>query len=127
LAYLDLAFGVPRAAIAAGNACNVTPQHDAFARLALLEQQVIVLARYDHASSLRNPGRIDAALSWLFGWKSASKLADPRLEALRRYAVTFRLQGEELPQEESDRLIDAGYAASALNEIRRMIRCTITA
>jgi len=126
MAYLDLAFDLPRAAIAAAAAPAAMPRHDNVVRLAPLERQVILLARSDRASSLRQPGRIDAALGWLFGWKPASKLADPRLEALRRYAVTFRLRGDALPAMETDRLLGAGFAVQAIGEIRRMIRSTTT-
>lgn len=120
MAYLDLAFDLPRSAIAAGAA--TTPRHDSVSRLAPLERQVILLASHDGASSLRTPGRIDAVLQWLFGWKPASKLADPHLEALRRYAVTFRLRGDALPAEETNRLLGAGFATQAIDEIRRMVR-----
>lgn len=122
MAYLDLAFDLPRTAIAAAN-----PRHDHVSRLAPIERSVIQLARTDRASSLRTPGRIAAALGWLIGWTPASKLADPRLEALRRYAVSFRLRGDALPAEEADRLIGAGFAAQALDEIRRMVRGTTAA
>lgn len=120
MAYLDLAFDLPRFATSA--AAVTAPRHDSIVRLAPLERQVIQLASHDGASSLRTPNRVDAALQWLFGWKPASKLADPRLEALRRYAVTLRLRGDALPAAETDRLLGAGFAAQAIDEIRRMVR-----
>ena len=51
------------------------------------EWQVIVLAQRDGLSSLRAPGRLAKLMGWLFGEGINPRLADPRLEALRRLAV----------------------------------------
>ena len=53
------------------------------------------------APACARPGRLETVLGWLFGGKRANGLADARLEALRRYAVMFRLKGEALPQAET--------------------------
>lgn len=56
-------------------------------RLTALEWSVVALARRDRPSSLREPSRLSVALGSLFGRQQNPRLADPRLEALRRIAV----------------------------------------
>jgi hypothetical protein len=51
------------------------------------EWQVIVLAQRDGLASLRAPGRLSRLMGRLFGEGINPRLADPRLEALRRLAV----------------------------------------
>ena len=51
------------------------------------EWQVIVLAQRDGLSSLRAPDRMARLMARLFGAGANPRLADPRLEALRRLAV----------------------------------------
>ncbi len=118
MAYLDLAFDLPRAALATG---PITPRHDVVHHVAPIECEVIRIARSDSRWSLRAPGRVGRALAWLFGWKPTNRLADPHLESLRRYAVMFRLRGDRLPVEETTRLLAAGFTRGAINEIRRLI------
>lgn len=127
MAYLDLALDLPRTAIATASRAAAGPRHDDVSRLARIERQVILLARSDPASSLRRPGRVDAVLTWLFGWKRVSGLADPHLEALRRYAVAFRLRGDAVPADETQRLLGAGFPAQAIDEIRQLVRTTARA
>ena len=56
-------------------------------RLSPLEWAVVVLARRDTLASLREPGRLAMAMGNLFSKRLNPRLADPRLEALRRLAV----------------------------------------
>ena len=118
MAYLDLALDLPRAAISTTSA----PRHDPVSLVGALDRTVVELARADSRWSLRAPGRIDVLLRWMFGITSTNRLADPRLEALRRFAVLLRLRGDRLPALETDRLIAAGYLREAVEELRRMIR-----
>lgn len=119
MAYLDLAFDLPRAALAA---TGVVPRHDVVSHVAPLERQVVQLARFDGRASLRAPGRLETMMGWLFGGKRANGLADARLEALRRYAVMFRLKGDALPQAETEQLLRAGFVREAVDEIRQLVR-----
>ncbi len=119
MAYLDLAFDLPRTAMAANSAA---PRHDVVSYVAPLERQVVQLARFDGRASLRTPGRLATVLGWLFGGTRANGLADARLEALRRYAVMFRLQGDALPQAETEQLRRAGFVGEAVAEIRQLVR-----
>ncbi|KQN39316.1 hypothetical protein ASG37_06940 [Sphingomonas sp. Leaf407] len=118
MAFLDLARDLPRSALAD---VAIPPRSATVPLVAPIERQVILAARGDSRRSLRAPGRIDRALGWLFGWKPANRLADPRLEALRRYVVMARLRGDRLPIEETARLIAAGFVRGAIDEIRRMV------
>ncbi len=77
-----------------------------------LEWLVIALAKRDHLGSLRAPGRIGAALSRLFGGRGESRLANPRLEALRRFAVHAWHRGHNVPPSELAAFREAGFAPS---------------
>ena len=52
-----------------------------------LEWSVVALAERDTFASLRAPGRVAMAMGALFGDRHNPRLADPKLEALRRIAV----------------------------------------
>lgn len=52
-----------------------------------VEWRVIGLARHDGMRSLREPGRLDQLRALMFGRSPDPRLANPRLEALRRLAV----------------------------------------
>ena len=58
---------------------------------------MVSLARRDRLSSLRQPGRISVAMGVLFGKRPNPRLADPKLEALRRLAVHAWHQGFAVP------------------------------
>jgi hypothetical protein len=55
------------------------------------------------------PSRLSRALGSLFGLGTASKLADPKLEALRRMAVYAWRYGFALPMAEIDSFVAAGF------------------
>jgi hypothetical protein len=73
-----------------------------------LEWQVIALARRDGPLSLRRPGRLSTALGSLFGGHKP-RLADPRLEALRRIAVLSWRRGYSVAPHEVRAFIEAGF------------------
>ena len=74
-----------------------------------LEWSVIAVSRRDSVASLEEPSRVSRALGSLFGFGTTSRLADPKLEALRRVAVYAWRRGYALPQVEIDRFVDAGF------------------
>lgn len=87
----------------------------AAAELTNVEWQVLAIARGDRLSSLEAPSRWSALLRTVFGGERASpRLADPRLEALRRLAVLAWHKGAQLPQQEVAAFHDAGYSAEQL-------------
>lgn len=124
MAYLDLALDLPRAALVAS---AMGPVHDTVSRIAPLERQVLQLAAADTRSSLNEPGRIVKMLCWVFAVRSANRLADPRIEALRRFAVMARVHGDALPDAEVDRLIGAGFVRETLAEIRKLVAASALA
>jgi hypothetical protein len=77
-----------------------------------LEWTVVALARRDHPSSLAAPSALARALGGLFGLGRKSKLADPRLEALRRIAVHAWHRGYQLPISELKSFLAAGFSSA---------------
>lgn len=74
-----------------------------------LEWSVIALAQRDRLESLREPGPIATALRTLFGtWRNV-RLADGRLEALRRMAVLAWHKSYTVPMSELRAFKAAGY------------------
>jgi hypothetical protein len=110
MAYLN--FAEPAAASA-----PVTVRHDPVppkASLSALEWSVVELAQRDTLSSLRTPGRIATALAVLFGGRSDNRLADPRLEALRRVSVHAWYHGFAIPESEIEGFYSAGFTPDHL-------------
>lgn len=83
-----------------------TPRIDAFNRL---EWSVVVLARGDRLATLSDPGRFTKAVGKFFGLETSTKLANERLEALRRISVLAWHYGFSLPSNEIDRFTAAGF------------------
>ncbi|MHA6720459.1 hypothetical protein ACX40Y_13550 [Sphingomonas sp. RS6] len=81
--------------------------------LTALEWQVVAIARGDRLSSLESPSRMAIALGAIFGGDRGNpRLADARLEALRRLSVLAWHKGYHLPASE----IRAFHAAGFTNE-----------
>ena len=106
MAYLDLHDRFVPNAIASS---MVTVEPDHAPDFSALEWSVIALARRDSIASLGEPGKLARALGGLFGLGEASKLADPRLEALRRLAVHAWHRGYALPVSQLDAFVAAGF------------------
>ena len=112
MAYMD--FNFARAAVARIDTARAAPpapvvtDDDKQARFSALEWQVIALAERDRPGSLRRPGTLSLALGALFGGHNP-RLADPRLEALRRLAVLSWRRGYAVPRHEQRAFLDAGY------------------
>lgn len=79
------------------------------ARLSPLEWSVVALSRRDPLSSLRSPGRIAIAMGDVFGTRRTSRLACPRLEALRRIAVLSWHRGFAVHAREVTAFTNAGF------------------
>lgn len=108
MAYLDLRSRYDTAT------ATPLPVADAFApehrRLfSALDWSVVALARNDSLASLGQPGAMARALGGLFGFGRASKLADPRLEAIRRLAVHAWHKGYTLPVSEIKAFLASGF------------------
>lgn len=110
MAYLN--FAEPAGALAPAMA-----RHDPVpskASLSALEWSVVALAQRDSLSSLDAPGRIAIAMAVLFGGRRDNRLADPRLEALRRVSVHAWHRGFAVPAPEITAFHEAGYAPEQL-------------
>lgn len=83
------------------------------------ERVVIALSRRDPVSSIAPPSRF---LDRLFRSRHPLTLSCPRLEALRRYAILYRLRGDALPADERERLRAAGYDGPQIGVITRAVR-----
>jgi len=115
-----LAFNEPgMAGVARANVAGTAPvQRPAAATATLapvlsdLERSVIAIARRDRVSSLRTPGRLSRWLGVLFGLRTSPRLADSRLEALRRIAVLSWRHGYTVPAAEVRAFLAAGYSSA---------------
>lgn len=90
-------------------------------RLSALERETVRVSLVDDAWSDDSGRRLVAVTRWLFGVEPARRLANDRLEALRRYAILYRLLGSGMAQEERQRVIDAGFAAKQLEEAHALV------
>lgn len=82
--------------------------------LGSLEWAVVALAEQDSLGSLRYPGRLTTALAAVFGAPSHYRLANDRLEALRRLAVHAWHQGFAIPAAEIRAFFGAGLTPDQL-------------
>lgn len=112
MAYLD-----SRVAMLEGMAGAVPAE----AVLSPLELRTLQLSQADGRASLRAPRRIERLGAMLFGSRRVSGLANPRLEALRRFAILYRLEGAAIDAGEAMRAEAAGFSAAALDRVRRIV------
>lgn len=103
LAFQEFAATAAARAIAAPAAAAI----DA-GRLTRLEWTVVDCARRDGRRSLRGEGRWDRLVRGLTG-RPNPRLADPRLEALRRMAVLAWADGYTVPAYEVRAFLSAGF------------------
>ena len=96
-------------------------------RFSLLEWSVIQLARVDGLSTLREPGRLARFFGWLVGLGGNPKLANPRLEALRRIAVLSWHYGFSVPGDDVADFLAAGFTAEQYELMVHSIRADISA
>jgi hypothetical protein len=78
------------------------------------EWDIIELARNDGRGSLREPGRLTRMFHWLFGGNIIRRLADPRLETLRRLAVLSWHDGYAVPVSAIKSFKAAGFSSAQL-------------
>jgi hypothetical protein len=77
-----------------------------------LEWQVVAIAQRDRLASLEAPGKLSVALGMIFGGQRPNpKLADSKLEALRRLSVLAWHRGYSLPPSEIRAFHQAGFTA----------------
>lgn len=93
------------------------------ARLSALERSVVALARNDRLSTLRTPGRFTTALR-TFLRQNNPRLADERLEALRRMAVLAWHHSFQVPSRELRAFFDAGFTVGQYEALMGEIAAT---
>lgn len=106
-----LAFAEPGVPSVPAYAALSADRSDVPASFTALEWTVVALAERDPLSSLRTPGRMAIALGSLFGERPNPKLADPKLEALRRLAVLTWHHGYQVAQSAVRTFLEAGFSA----------------
>ena len=113
MAYLALTDGVAGAFAPAvpQTLAPAAPKADSPAGFSALEWSVVMLARHDRPSSLREPGRFQKFLGRIFGEGFNRRLADPKLEALRRMAVLTWHHSYSVPKREIQAFFAAGFNA----------------
>lgn len=89
--------------------------------LSPLELRTVLLSRTDGRASLRAPRRIERLGALLFGSRRVSGLASPRLEALRRFTILYRLDGAALDLAEAMRAEQAGLSTALLDRVCRIV------
>lgn len=81
--------------------------------LSALEWQVVAIARRDSLSTLSEPSRLAVALGAVFGSRFDNpRLADPRLEALRRMSVLSWHRGYAVAPGELEAFHAAGFTVA---------------
>ena len=75
-----------------------------------IEWEVIGLAREDGLASLAEPSRLARMLALLFGTPADRRLGNPRLEALRQFAVQAWHHGYTLPVSAIKAFKEAGFS-----------------
>lgn len=88
--------------------------------LTVLEQTVVALSLRDDIRSFAAPGGLRQMIFRLFGSTLPNRLSDPKLEALRRFAVVSRERSGDL-QEERVLFQAAGYTVGNGVEVERLL------
>jgi hypothetical protein len=91
------------------------------ARLSALEWSVVAMAEKDGLSSIREPSRLIAALGNIFGVKRPNRLANERLEALRRLAILAWHHRWNVPKAELESFLAAGFSLDQYELVQNSI------
>lgn len=86
-----------------------------------LEWSVVAMAERDGLASLRKPNRFWSLIGLIFGLKPANRLANDRLEALRRVAVLAWRYRWNVPNSELKAFFEAGYSPSQFEQLQARI------
>lgn len=121
MAYLSFTEFAP-AAVAGIDHFTAAPEPDPVpARFSALEWTVVAIAERDPLSSLKAPGRMAVALGTLFPERPNPKLADPKLEALRRLAVLTWHHGYRVAESAVRAFLAAGFTLHQYELLARSI------
>lgn len=87
-------------------------------RLTALEWSIVAMAERDGLSSIREPSRYVKAMRALFGLKAPNRLANDRLESLRRVAILAWHYGWNVPKSELKAFLEAGFTSDQFELIQ---------
>ncbi len=91
-----------------------------FVGFAPAERAVILLSRSDPWLSLADPHSLKVRLLRCLGYEMPNRLADARLETLRRHAVILRLRGPAGDNDLRD-LFEAGFSSAHAIGLEQMV------
>jgi hypothetical protein len=91
------------------------------ARLSALEWSIVAMAEGDGLASIQEPGRYARAVRNFFGVKQPNRLANERLEALRRIAVFAWHYGWNVPKSEFTSFLEAGFTSDQFELIKNSL------
>jgi hypothetical protein len=87
-------------------------------RLSALEWSIVAMAEKDGLSSIREAGRYSRALRSFFGFRQPNRLANERLEVLRRIAILAWHYGWNVPNSELASFFAAGFSSDQFELIQ---------
>jgi hypothetical protein len=90
--------------------------------LSALDWTAVAIARFDGLSSLAEPGPISVVLGALFGRRVTTRLANSRLEALRRIAVLCWHRESAASGRDIKAFTDAGFTLDQYETVHTRIR-----
>ena len=117
LSAVDRSPSLPPRAVASTMVGSAAPH----ARLSALEWSIVAMAERDGMASLREPGRFLAALGSLFGIAQPNRLANERLETLRRIAIFAWNHGWNIPKSEIADFLKVGFTNDHVELIQHSI------
>jgi hypothetical protein len=91
-----------------------------------LEWSIIRLARVDGLSTIRSPGPLRRFYNWLIGRTGSPKLANDRLEALRRISVLSWHFGFSVPGDDVAEFLAEGFTGDQYELLVSSIRRAAT-
>lgn len=100
---------------------------EAASQLSAFEWSIVAMAERDSLASLRKPTKFWTMISLIFGLKPANRLANDRLEALRRVAVLAWRYRWNVPTSELESFFTAGYSPAQYELLQRRVADVRTA
>jgi hypothetical protein len=94
---------------------------EAPAKFSDLEWSIVAMAQSDSLATLREPSRFWSMVNAIFGVKPANRLANDRLEALRRVAVLAWRYRWNVPTSELKAFFSAGFSEAQYEQLQSRI------
>ena len=86
-----------------------------------LEWSIVAMAERDGLASLRQPNRFWSLVRRIFGIRPANRLANDRLEMLRRVAVLLWRGKQDVAQSEMPAFLAAGFSPAHFGQLQQRI------